>query len=180
MFFCLQVQMSQQFTFFDVNCTQFLIKMAMETNIPISVFNKYNVNRKLHHQLGWTLAHVIAVRGCWKSINGLMDIGMNPDQRDNNGMTARQISEDIHGVDIFSGETCKYVIPNSNDLGITSTHILAISGKPLPLYDLVKKGDRFDQIDSFGNTPLDYLEWFHGDGNLYKRLIWIFNEIYET
>lgn len=171
--------MTRQFTWFDVNSTKILAEASLEADIPLNTFDRFHIHRKLHSRLGWTLAHVLAVRGCWEPVPTLLTIGMDPDKGDAFGWTARQLSEDLHGVDIFSGETCQSVIPLccSDDFGMTETHILAISGKPMPLYHRVKGGDLFDQRDCFGNTPMDYVESLHGDGSLYKRLIAIQEEL---
>ena len=171
--------MTHQFTSFDVNSTKFLAQCSISPEIPVSAFNRFNVNWKLHRSLGWTLAHVLAVRGYWKPVDTLMNIGMDPDKGDSFGWTARQLSQDIHGVDIFSGETCKPITPLavSEDFGITPTHILAISGKPLPLFECVQKGDCMNEVDCFGNTALDYVESLHHDGDHYRRLITIHKEM---
>lgn len=141
--------------------------------VSIQKFNKYNINLVLDKDLGWTAAHVLAVRGAWQVVEPLLKIGMDPDKTDKFGWSARQFSDDIHGVDIFNGGTCATKETNSTKIGATPCHILAINGKPGQIIQMVVADDihSFQVEDVFGNTPLDYLDMLHGDGDYYRRLI---------
>lgn len=144
--------------------------------------NKYNVNLSVHQRLGWTAGHVAAVCGNVEQARTMMELGFNPDKGDRNGWTARQLSMDIHGKDIFKGEECANVRPMpepGQDLKMSEAHISAISGKPMALLQCLNKDmDAFEnQKDIFGNTPLEYLDRLHHDGNYYRRMIAIRREL---
>lgn len=141
------------------------------------IFNKYNVNLAVIPKLGWTIGHVVAVSGDWQHVEQLLTIGLNADKGDKFGWTARQLSVDIHGADIFNGEKCDgNVVPDM--MGITDVHIAAINGKFKPIQDhLLKDMDAFYKKDCFGYTPLEYLEMLHRDGNFYQNLINIYREL---
>lgn len=146
--------------------------------------NKYNVNLSIHQRLGWTAGHIAAVYGDTEKAELLLQMGFNPDKGDKFGWTARQLSEDIYGVDIFKGETCNGSaapeLMNGLDLKMTDAHIAAIGGKPIHVLGcLCKNHKSFYEKDVFGYTPLDYLDMLHGDRNIYQHIINIRQELGE-
>lgn len=152
----------------------------LKPEVCIQKFNKYNINLILDNDLGWTAAHVLAVRGAWRAADDLLKIGLNPDKTDKFGWSARQFSDDMHGADIFNGGRCVVKEADTYSMGMTPCHVLAISGKPCPIIKMVADDtSSFHVKDAFGNTPLDYLDMLHGDGNFYRRLISIRGELDE-
>lgn len=140
----------------------------------MAMINKYNVNLVIDRKLGWTIGHAIAVSGDWKQVEKLMALGLNADKGDKFGWTPRQLSEDLHGVDIFKGDQCEYkAVPNMNNhWNMTDAHIAAINGRHQQILEcIVKDTASFYVKDAFGNTPLDYLEVLHNDNHLYEYFI---------
>lgn len=154
--------------------------LQIERTIMMRV-NKYNVNLSIHQRLGWTAGHVAAVCGNLEQAKMLMELGFNPDKGDKNGWTARQLSVDLHGKDIFKEDMCDDVRPlpePGQDFKMMDAHVAAISGKPLPLLQCLNKDmNAFQEKDFFGYTPLDYLDLLHHDGDYYRRLIAIRREL---
>ena len=144
--------------------------------------NKYNVNLILIPALGWNIGHIVAVKCARDMVSILRGLGLNVDKGDKFGWTARQLSKDLHGIDIFESQdtaesTAETTTDNNvqNTNHITELHVAAISGKPQPIFDFIKKEKDlsvfFVAKDCFGFTPMDYLERLHHDGDYYKRLI---------
>lgn len=142
--------------------------------------NKYTINLAVNHRLGWNMGHVAAVCGDKDKAQEYLNMGLNPDKGDKFGWTPRQLSIDLHGVDVFEGQECKdkRMMPNQDqDWNMSEVHIASINGKPLQVVECVTKGLDFEKEDVFGYTALDYLELLHGDGKLYKHLISLRKEL---
>lgn len=164
-------------------CLSLLLQISgTKKSKMMMMINKYNVNLPVHHGLGWNMGHAAAVSGNVEMAQELLKKGLNPDKGDKFGWTPRQLSMDLHGADIFQGETCrdKHDTPRQlNEWDISPVHVAAISGKPLQVVECVAQGLDFEKPDGFGYTALDYLEFLHGDGKLYRHLINIRKELTE-
>lgn len=141
----------------------------------MAMINKYNINLVIHHKLGWTIGHAVAVSGDWKQVEQLKTLGLNADKGDKFGWTPRQLSEEIHGVDIFNGDQCEYKpVPDvkNNNWNMTNAHIAAINGRHKQILEcIIAEAASFYVKDAFGNTPLDYLELLHHDNHEYEYFI---------
>lgn len=146
----------------------------------MEMINKYNVNLVINHKLGWTIGHAVAVSGDWKQVEKLMAFKLDADKGDKFGWTPRQLSEDIHGVDIFKGEQCENkVMPNlKNNWNMTDAHVAAINGRHKQILECILTDTAsFYLKDVFGNTPLDYLEMLHHDNHEYEYFIRLRREL---
>ena len=144
------------------------------------MFTKHNVNAVMHPKLGWTIGHALAVSGDWKQVQSLMALGLDANKGDKFGWTPRQLSEDIHGVDIFQGKQCpSHPLPElKRDWGMTHAHIAAINGRHAPILEcIIKDANSFYVKDAFGNTALDYLETLHHDNHTYEYFIHLCQEM---
>lgn len=140
------------------------------------MINKHNINLVVVHTLGWTMGHVVAVCGDTQQAAKFLAMGLDADRGDRSGWTARQLSVDLHGVDIFQGGVvCNGHRPIPEDLPylkISDAHAAAIDGKHRRIMSCLDRDiPAFYEEDAFGYTPMDYLERLHHEKDYYLRMI---------
>ena len=121
---------------------------------------------------------MIAVRGLVEEAQRIVEAGCTVDKGDKFGWTPRQLSVDLHGVDIFQAggvvSLQSSVVPTSTTgSGFTKAHLVSYNGKPGPIFECITNEgpDQFLVPDVFGNTAMDYLRVLHHDEEVYKKFI---------
>lgn len=144
--------------------------------------NKWNVNNVINNKLGWTIGHVMAIRGDIDGAKTCIEYGLKTTKGDKYGWTMIQYFQDLHGINLNQDtkiqDTKTITSEEWDKIKISDAHIVAISGKYEDVIAHLKHDmDAFEKKDSFGNTPLDYLDKLHGDGDYYRHLIEISREL---